>query len=284
VFSKYYWPERAYPLLKEAQRKAEQEQNWELDHACREGLGVVLKQVGRFAESIEQFRYSLALGKRTLNPQAQITTLINLAVVEEARGEFEAATAYLQEAEQLDSQYPHWYHRVYRLYNQAELALETGQPEHAAAKYEEALRHALKMEERRIAMAACAGLALCAKELGDLRRLASWCAELRSLAGGRERVLHDRWYVEAAYAWNSCMNHGNTDAALAELDCALRDLRRRDVDHWLRLELETVRVKEFLSGSVSEHGRLKLIELAQRYCAHGIIRGARSRLAGSDPV
>ncbi|HVO34660.1 MAG TPA: AAA family ATPase, partial [Gemmatimonadales bacterium] len=57
VFSKYYWPERAYPLLKEAQRKAEQEQNWELDHACREGLGVVLKQVGRFAESIEQFRH-----------------------------------------------------------------------------------------------------------------------------------------------------------------------------------------------------------------------------------
>ena len=282
VFAKYYWPERAYPLLREAQKKAEREQNWELDHACREGLGVVLKQVGRFAESIEQFRYSLALGKRTINPQAQVATLINLAVVEEARGEVEAATSYLQEAEQLDSQYPHWYHRVYRFSNQAELALETGQPEQAAAKWTEALRHALEMDERRIAMVACAGLALCAKESGDLAGLFRWCQELQRVAAGRERVLHDRWYVEAAYAWNSCMNDGNADIAVVRLHSALHDLRRRDVDHWLRLELEAIRIEEFMSGGVSQHRRRQLVERGRLYGAHGIVRQAASRLPSNS--
>jgi len=280
VFSKYYWPERAYPLLKEAQHKAEKEQNWELDHACREGLGVVLKQVGRFAESIEQFRYSLALGKRTLNPQAQVTSLIHLAVVEEARGEFETATSHLQEAEHLDSQYPHWYHRVYRVANQAELALETGHADQAAAKYEEALKHALRMDERRISMAACAGLALCAKERGSSRDLSRWCKELRSIAAGRELVLHDRWYVEAAYAWNSCINEANPIPAVEHLGSALKELRRRDVDHWLRLELEAIRIEEFLSGCVSGERRRRLVEDARFYCALGIVKEAVCRLAG----
>ncbi|HTT68421.1 MAG TPA: AAA family ATPase, partial [Gemmatimonadales bacterium] len=51
VFAKYYWPQRALPLLERARGKAEREQNWELEHACRDGIGVVLKQLGRFAES-----------------------------------------------------------------------------------------------------------------------------------------------------------------------------------------------------------------------------------------
>jgi len=281
VFSKYYWPERAYPLLKEAQRKAEKEQNWELDHACREGLGVVLKQVGQFDKSIEQFRLSLALGKRTLNPQAQVATLINLAVVDEARGDYEAATSYLQEAEELDSQYPHWYHRVYRFANQAELALETGNPERARARYQEALQRALEMDERRMAMAACAGLALCAKEQHDARGLAAWCAELRSIASGKERALHDRWYVEAAHAWNSCLNIGDEESAVLRLESALRELRRRDVDHWLRLELEAIRVNEYLTSGMLEQRRARLLELARSYGAYGVIKQAVQGLLGN---
>ena len=284
VFARYYWPERAYPLLQEAQRKAEKEQNWELDHACREGLGVVLKQVGRFAESIEQFQYSLALAKKTLNPQAQVASIINLAVVEEARGEYERAASYLQEAEHLDSRYPQWYHRVYRFLNQAELALEGGQLEQAASRYEEAHRRALAMDERRIAMAACAGLALCAKERGDLHGLATWCAELRSVAAGRERVLHDRWYVEAAYAWNSCLNTRTPEAALAGLELALRELRRRDVDHWLRLELEAIRVEEFMTGVVSEQRRLSLVDRGRSYGAHGIVRQTLQKSTSEGPA
>jgi DNA-binding SARP family transcriptional activator len=278
VFAKYYWPQRAYPLLKEAQRKAESEQNWELDHACREGLGVVLKQVGRFAESIEQFRYSLALARKTLNPQAQVASLVNLSVVEQARGDLEAAATCLQEAEQLDSRYPHWYHRVYRFSNQGELALESGRFEDAAARYEEAFRRAVEMNERRISMTACAGLALCARARGDSLGLAKWCAELTAVAAGRERLIHDRWKIEAAYAWNLCINCGKPDEAIALLQVALNEIRRRDVDHWLRLQLEAIRIVEFVRGDVAREKRQRLLEIASSYSAEGIVRQAGSRL------
>ena len=281
VFSKYYWPERAYPLLKEAQHKAEKEQNWELDHACREGLGVVLKQVGRFAESIEQFQYSLALGRRTLNPQAQEASLVNLAVVEEARGDFEAATSYLQEAEQLDSEYPNWYHKVYRLSNQAGLAFESGRLDDAASKYHNAMSRALEMDERRIAMTACAGLALCAKERGDAEGLRSCCNQLRSLAYGRDRVLHDRWKPVAACAWNMCLNEGMPDLAVTTLERALHELRRRDIDHWLRLELEAIRIEESILGAGQEARRMRLMETARKYGAHGIVNQAQPPLYAS---
>ena len=282
VFAKYYWPDRAYPLLKEAQRKAERDQNWELDHACREGLGVVLKQVGRFAESVEQFQYSLALARKTLNPQAQAASLVNLAVVEEARGAFETATAYLQEAEQLDALYPLWYHRVYRLSNQGELAFETGRIDDASIKYEEAFSRAVAMEERRIAMTACGGLALCAKERGDSRGLRAHCDRLRSIAVGHERVLHDRWKLVAAHAWDACINSGEPDIALTALTVALRELRRRDVDHWLRLELEAIRIEEFVCGAVNEGRRVQLAEAAQAFGARAIVTAAESELAPSS--
>ncbi|MGD0991597.1 MAG: AAA family ATPase [Gemmatimonadales bacterium] len=280
VFARYYWPERAYPLLREAQRKAEKEGNWELDHACRDGLGVVLKQMGRFSEALEEFRYSLALGRRTLNPQAQVASLVNLGVVELARGDFEAAAVYLSEAEHLDNQYPNWFHRVYRLSNQGEVAFETGRNDEAAEKYEQALKRALEMDERRVAMMSCAGLALCAKERGDKDCLAAKCRQLAVIERDRERVLHDRWKAESAHAWDLCINRNESAVALARLKLALHEIRRRDVDHWLRLELEAVRIEEFISGSVAEERRVLLADLAGSYSAHGV---AQQALVGLGP-
>ena len=129
-------------------------------------------------------------------------------------------------------------------------------------------------------MAACAGLALCAKAQGDTSALATWCNELRSVAARREGSLHDRWYVEAAYAWESCVNQGRGDAVLDRLELALRELRRRDVDHWLRLKLETIRVQEYLSGGMCPQERTHLVELARVHSAEGIIREAVSGLLG----
>ncbi len=282
LFARYYWPEHALPLLKSAQQLAEAQRNWELDHACRDGLGAVLKQLGRFEEACEEFRLSLALARRTLNPQAQITTLINLGAVELGRGELEAATAYLEEAAQMDVRYPQWYNRVYRFTNQGEAAFEAGRIDDAEAAYEKALVHAVEMEERRTGMCACAALALCAKERGDYRALAGRCEQLRSLAAGRERVLHDRWSVEAAYAWDLSINRGKPDVAAANLWAAQREMRRRDVSHWLRLELEAIRVEEYVHGQVAEEKRLRLCERARSFCAQGIMRGAQERLSASN--
>ncbi len=281
VYARYYWPQRAYALLVDAQRQAEREGNWELDHACRDGLGVVLKQLGRFSESFEQFRYSLALGRKTLNQQAQVASLVNLSVVELARGGFHAAAGYLDEAEQLDRLFPNWFHRVYRLSNEGELALETGRIDDATDKYRQALTRALEMGERRIAMMACAGLALCAKAYGDSAAIASRCTELRSIAAGREHVLHDRWKIESAYAWDLSINQGEPERALARLRTALHEMRRRDVDHWLRLELETIRVEEFATGHVAEASRLRLADQARSYAAQGIVTEALTGLSAS---
>jgi len=282
VFARYYWPARALPLLERAREKAEEERNWELDHACRDGLGIVLKQLGQFEEASQQFLLSLALARRTLNPQAQIATLVNLGVVELSRGEYAAAAGYLDEAARMDVRYPHWYHKVYRFSNQGEAAFEDGRLDVAEAAYKEAIERAVEIGERRIGMMASGGLALCAKERGDREALARRCERLRVIAGGREKVLHDRWMVEAAYAWDLCLNHGRPSDAAANLNAAVRELRRRDVSHWLRLELEAIKLEEYVSGSVAHERRQGLSSQAKAFGALGISRSADERLARRD--
>jgi len=125
-------------------------------------------------------------------------------------------------------------------------------------------------------------LALCAKERGDLESLGRRCDRLRIIAGGREKVLHDRWMVEAAYAWDLCLNRARPEEAASRLDVAERELRRRDVSHWLRLELEAIRLEEYVEGGIAVDRRRRLASLAQPFGALGIVRGARERLPCSD--
>jgi len=283
VFAKYYWPQRALPLLEQARRMAEVEQNWELEHACRDGLGVVLKQLGRFAESINQVRYSLALARRTLSPQAQAASLVNLAVSEMALGEFEVAATHLEESAQIDGQYPRWALRVYRYYNQGELALEMGKVDEASAGYRKALSRALEMDLWHVAVVCCGGLALCGMLFDNPAELARWCRELRSIAMGREQSLCDRWPVEAAFGWDACVNERGSTDAIARLGAATRELSRRDVDQWLRLSLESIRIRERLSGAVDLERRRELADLGRRYSATAIVTKAEERL-GISPT
>jgi DNA-binding SARP family transcriptional activator/tetratricopeptide (TPR) repeat protein len=278
VFAKYYWPQRALPLLERARCQAEAEQNWELEHACRDGIGVVLKQLGRYQESIEQFRYSLALARRTLNPQAQATSLVNLAVSEIALGEFDAAATLLEESAHIDAKYPRWAHRVYRHYNQAELAYESGRIEEARASYEGALSSAVTVDLWHVAVICCGGLAMCALHEGDRVGLARWCVRLHEMAQGRERTILDRWLMEAAFAWNAHLNtHQSPLEATGRLECAIRELRRRDVDQWLRLCLERIRLSEAIEGRTDRQGRAQLIEVGRQHSAAAIVTEA-SRL------
>jgi DNA-binding SARP family transcriptional activator len=281
VFAKYYWPQRALPLLEHARRMAETEQNWELEHACRDGLGIVLKQLGRYSESVHQIRYSLALARRTLSPQAQAASLVNLAVTEMALGDFEPAATHLEESAQIDAQYPRWALRVYRYYNQGELALELGKVDDASAAYRRALERAVEMDLWHVAVVCCGGLALCGMLSHSCHELASWCRQLRHVAEGREHTLCDRWPVEAALAWDSCINEDGSAAAMVRLAKATRELSRRDVDQWLRLSLESIRIAETMHGSLEVASRRKLAELGRRYCASAIVAETESRLCGS---
>jgi DNA-binding SARP family transcriptional activator len=278
VFAKYYWPERALPLLERARVKAELEQNWELECTCRDGLGAVLKQLGRFAESVVQTRQSLALARRTLNPQAQATSLVNVAVGQMAMGNYDEATAHLEESAQIDAQYPRWPGRAYRYDNQAELALETGRLEEATAGFEVALEYALSMGVWRVSVGASGGLAICAARSRDYSELSRCCQRLRSIAAGRAATMADRWRVEGAIAWDTAVNQADPNRATLTVQRATRELARRDVDQWLWLELESIRIQEFVTNSVASKRRRDLAALGRRYSAAGIVRQAEERL------
>ncbi|HVO22806.1 MAG TPA: tetratricopeptide repeat protein, partial [Candidatus Margulisiibacteriota bacterium] len=281
VFAKYYWPERALPLLERARCRAEREQNWELEHACRDGIGVVLKQLGRFRDSAEQIRLGLAFAKRTLNPQAQATSLVNLAVSETALGEYEAAAIHLEESADIDAKFPRWPHRVYRYYNQADLAVETGRLDEAIDAYQRALALASEMNVWQVVVIACAGLARVAWEKKLIGESREWCVKMRAVLVGKEHALTERWPVESALAWDAC-SRGKGAEAVARLRVVLRELSRRDADQWLRLRLETVRVSEEVAGKRSTAEREELRATAQRFGASAIVAAAQEIGATSE--
>jgi len=279
VFTKQYLPLRAFPLLEIALRQAEAEQNWELAHACRDGLGICLKQLGRYSDSMEHFSHNLAFARRTLNPQAEATSLVNIAVTEMAMGSYDRAATHLDESAQIDAQYPKWPGRPYRIDNQAELALEIDRVTDAAAGFESALDSALSMQLWRLSVSASAGLAICAVRLGDYKCLGTYARRIESLLSDRAQSMAERWKVEGALAWDTSVNRGEPDCAAVRLRSARRELSRRDVDHWLWLELETIHLQEFLTGATDVVARQTLAELGRRYCASGIVRQAEKRLA-----
>ncbi len=282
LFAKYYWPERALPLLERARRRAEAEQDWELMHACRDGIGVVLNLLGRFSESVEEYQSSLALARRTGNPQAEAQSLNNIAVSEIGLGEFERAAAHLNESAQIDRDYPRWPFRAYRFMNQGEVGLETGTLDDALSAFAIALRIAEDADLWTVALTSCGGLGLCAAKVADWVELHRWCDQVRTRARGRERFATDRWKVEAAIAWDTCVNEGKPEDALKRIDSGVKELSRRDVAQWLRLELEAIRVEEFARGRVAVRRRDDLARRAQAYSAAAIVRAANAELAADS--
>jgi tetratricopeptide (TPR) repeat protein len=274
VFAKYYWPQRALPLLERARSKAEHEQNWELEHACRDGIGAVLKQLGRYAESIEQIGCGLALARRTLNPQAEATSLVNIAVAQMAMGQFEAAAHHLELSAHIDNHFPRWPYRVYRHVNQGVLALLTDHIGDAVTAFERGLELATAVGLRPIGANCYAGLGLCALRMGDLVTLSERCECLHQLMGRHPWIFADRWMVEAAFAWNRLLNLHEPELALAHLSLASRELSRRDVDHWLRIRMEFIDLSERITGRVEAEERRKLTKLASHYQAMAIVAAA----------
>jgi len=277
VFAKYHSPKRALPLLERARCQAEREQNWELEHSCRDGIGVVLRQLGRFAESIQQIRYGLALARKTLNPQAEATSLVNIAVAQMAMGQFAAAAHQLEASAHIDAKFPRWPYRVYRYGNQGVLALLTNRTNEARDAFERGLELATSIGLGPIAANCCAGLGLCAFNEGDCRTLACRCARLDELTGARAWPFADRWMIEAARGWNTLINQHDPDLAFASLAVACKDLSHRDVDHWLRLQMEIIRMKERVAGQIDAHARSHLAGLAAHYEAGGVLAAANER-------
>jgi len=275
VLAKYYWPERALPLLEEASSLAQAEQDWELEHLCRNGMGAVAKQLGRYEDSLEYYGIALALDRKTLDPLAEATSLVNIAVSEMALGQFKAAVEHLLMSAEIDEKFPRWPFRVYRFHNRGVVQLLTGEIDRARAEFVRARDLSVEMNLWPIAVLALAGNALCAQRRLDYPLLRELTADLKTALSGRPRVLHDRWMVEAAFAWNRAINGGDIAGALADMEQVMPELRRRDIDGWLRLELETIRLREEARGFRLPADRDRLVSLEEKYSAVAIASAAQ---------
>lgn len=276
VIAKYYWPERALPLLEEASRLAQEEQNWELEHLCHDGVGTVLKHLGRYDESIAQIHFSLALARKTLNPLAEAASLNNIANAEMAKGSFDRAASVMRESAKIEANFPRWPLRLYRYYNRGILQLLMGEVGAARADLEFSLGEALNIDLWPIALCACGALGLCAVRQGDCSGLARRRQQTEQIAGTRLHVLPERWTVEATLAWDTALNRADLAGAVAGAELASRELRRRDVDNWLRLSLELIDIRERCGGSRLQAERGRLAVHAAEHHALGVQRVALS--------
>jgi hypothetical protein len=241
---------------------------------CRAGLGAVYRQLGRYRDSIHELQFGLALARKTLDPQAEASGLIDIAVSEMALGDYRAARSGFDEAAEIDERFPRWAIRAYRYGNSAELRLVTQDPARAFEEFKQSFDLAASAELWPMTVTACAGMALCAQRMGMLRELRRYASDLTLLRAGRETVQHDRWITEAALAWDAVLNQERPDDAVRSLESAARELSRRDTDHWLSLEMELIRVREIIAHTRKDEDRRRLAETARRYEAAGIVAQA----------
>jgi tetratricopeptide (TPR) repeat protein len=281
VAAKFSMPNRALPLLEAALLKAQADYNWGLEQLCRAGIGAVLRQLGRYRESIDQLRFALALARKTLDPSAEASRLMDMAIAEVALGNYEAAAAGYTQAAAVEKRSPTTVTRAYIASNRGELALLTGRISVAEECFHDAYDFSLLVELWPIQTTACAGLALCAQRTGKFSELVELSASLRTLIEGRETLQHDRWMLVAATTWSEVVQSSDAAAAIRNLEATCRELSRRDIDHWLCLELEAIRIKEYIDGCRATALRSRLAQLSTRYDARGILSAAQAPAAGA---
>ena len=96
---------------------------------------------------------------------------------------------------------------------------------------------------------------------------------MRSIANGSERKFHERWLAEAALAWDVAITDKHPDVAVSQLRRAAYELRRIDVEHWLMVELELLRLRDACLHAASPEDICALAELARTYGAGTVLRG-----------
>jgi tetratricopeptide (TPR) repeat protein len=269
VFCKYYWPRKALPLLELALHKAQKGNNWRLAQASREACGVALKMVGKFRESVEQFEISLALARKTMNPQAEALTLQNRAVSEMALGIESVAMDTFREAAKVGDQ--GWALRLFSPYNQALIWFSQGDYLRAKRTFETTVESATRARVLFLQADCYAGIGLCCQRVGDRDGLREATARLNAVEpeGTSPRL---GWIDKAANAWNRALNEREGDAAVARLALECERLARRDVAYWLSLECEKVFLAEAVTNARDPSGRNRLASLAKRYEARGVER------------
>jgi hypothetical protein len=176
------------------------------------------------------------------------------------------------ESAEIDERFPRWAFRVYRFHNHGVLYLLRGDPDRAESEFRRAVTLSLEMGLWPISVVALAGTALCALRRSEVVVVHSICEQLESRLRGRRRVLHDRWMVEAALSWDNLIRLGDVSQTMHTLAPIRAELQRRDIDSWLRLELQALLQQERSTGEREPSMRRRLLEQCRKYSAAAIER------------
>ncbi len=271
---KYYWASNALPLMQEALEAARSEGEIEIEQLSRDGVAILLKQVGRYRDSIRQFDFSLGLARKTMNPHAEVACLHNRAVSELCLGEFERVRASHTEAERVGAGFARWGFHLYRAYNTSLVDYYEGDLERALhglnTVFDECLRHGMSTLARQAK--ACAALVL--MRLGSLDEFRLAVDGVRTVGGDREQTLS--WTDAAAFAYYQALIEDKPDKALSGIARRVRELARRDVSLQLALELERVRLIEVVTGQRAVKERQDLHRAAEQVEAGAILQAVRT--------
>lgn len=250
--SKYRDPRRAIPLLERAIRMSQESNDWPLESLSRDGLGIALKQIGKFRDSIEQFNISLALAKRIMNPNAEARCLQNRVVSEMALGQTSQALATFDEADLL----PHesWAFRTFNSYNRAIVAFFAGNYGDAMSRFagtaDVARRHGMEY----VVADSLAGASLSALRLGDRNVFASRAEAAIRIEDPMDRT-RQSWIIQSVAAWYRAIVRNDLTGAVEILDSCLKRTRRFDIAHWMSLSLERILLIEMVSGRRADQER-----------------------------
>jgi tetratricopeptide (TPR) repeat protein len=273
VISRYGDPRRALESLRSALQEAQRINDWELETIVRSGLGAVLKQVGRFADSVQSIQGGLEFARKTLNPLGEATALNDLAVTEIALGRHADAAEHLAEAARIDAAYPRWPLRAYRMSNEGVLHYHVGNIDAARTALGIAFDFAEKHDVWAIQMGTRGMLGMCAVRQhldADLAVHAHW---LQAELPARRQMVPDLGPADATLAWFQAKD-GDPKGASFWLEQRCRYLRRRDMDHWMFATLELIRLREHFEGH-----RLTAERQALQVAAVGFGATAMARLA-----
>ncbi len=269
VFVKYYSPRRAMAMLERGLALVRKRNDLALEQLCRDGIGVCLKQLGRFKESMRAFELSVSLARKTMNPQGEAAALHNRAVSEIALGDFESAKQTLMDADRLGGQFKSWVFNAYRRYNDAIIDLAVGDFAQAAAEFEAIASTCERDGLEILARQALGGAALARAHLGDLKGLERCVAIVRARTLTRDESC--TWIDEIAIGFDDVLNRGAT-SAVTRLQRHSRQLRRRDIAFWLWFEVELLHLQELVSGTEDGELRHALVTTELEYGSRAVSR------------
>lgn len=276
LYSKYYWAEPALRAIESALEVAHQERNWTVEQLCRDGLGIALKQVGRYRDSIKQFNYSLGLARKTMNPHAEIACLHNRAVTELCLGHFEAMRTSHAEARRIGVGYNAF--SRYHVYNEAVADLIAGKYADSLAGFEASYSSAVRESYPIMASQSAGGIALVHERLGNEKQLAAAVEILRRALPEKDRMTLT-WVETAALAHDDVVHHRCDSAeVVARVEQQCRMLARRDRSYWLALRYESIRLRERIERHTLNEERADLVRVAQLFEADGTRKQATNLL------